>query len=1077
MVFETWLKTDLKKPVTVQKLSGNLFSADNEGNLIGVEVFDNGEAATLSGNVNGYVIRPDGETVLVDGTLSGNKASIVLPSSAYAVVGQESIVIKVGSVTVGACVAYVYKSTTDVIVDPSHVVPSLAELLAKIADCEAATEDANEAASLANEKATLADQKATLADQKATAANTAASSATDAASAANTAATKIDGMTASANGLNPGSSPTAVVSEVSGHKHITFGIPKGDAGKDFHIAKTFSSIAQMMAYTGTDIEAYDFAMIDTGSVQDPDTGKLYCYEPDTQDRWQYIGDLSGAQGIKGETGTGIDHITLNADYTLTIYLDDNTSYTTASIRGATGETPDISIGTVTTLNHDQQAYVVLDPSSTPEDPVFNFGIPQGEPGSAENVYGTTVPMSSTDSTKVATAIGNKLDANQGSANAGKFMRVGSTGAVSYDSPTERYPSLNDFPATGDEGKLYIAEDTGMMYVWDSEYVPVGGTSSDECEVSGDIVSFETFESKAKKLVVDIDPVQDLHGYDHPWPAGGGKNIFDPVSGSINGITFTVQSDGTVRISGTSTASGWKSVSSNRLTMQDIGINPGDSVVMWSTHYLEVRLYDSNNVNIDGKACYGSDQVVTYTVHSDAVYIMFIESYKNGSVDSGVTINETAKFFYGKGTEFTAWSPYENSCPISGWDSAEVTGTGKNLLNPEYRENLSNKIKFYKDAGYLIKAGVTYTFSISGGNASGIYFVRKSDESDIAVKYNNTSLTYTATEDTLVCFNIYYSQVPSGGLSSINCQLELGSTATTYEPYSGSTAEYEFPEAAGTVYGGTLTIHQDGSGELVVENGEVDLGTLTWTKSGTDGLFLCYGANSFIKFPQTNMDKADIICKIYATGSYTSHGDRSVYTTWADAFIKYLAVKDSTYSDSDVTAFKTAMSGAQLVYELAEPVTYQLTNQQVVELLNGQNNVWADCGSIDLTYYRTETAYQVSLNTADIAELQQDINGKADKVSSPTSGNFAALDGNGNLTDSGHKHSDYLTGKRLTAQTLTAGSTTLTFTDSAITTNSTIVPYASVWGISPTAVTVTTGQVVLTFDAMQEAISAYIEVWG
>lgn len=39
---------------------------------------------------------------------------------------------------------------------------------------------------------------------------------------------------------------------------------------------------------------------------------------------------------------------------------------------------------------------------------------------------------------------------------------------------------------------------------------------------------------------------------------------------------------------------------------------------------------------------------------------------------------------------------------------------------------------------------------------------------------------------------------------------------------------------------------------------------------------------------------------------------------------------------------------------------------------------------------------------------QDITGKADKVSSPTTGNFAALDANGNLTDSGHKHSDYLT---------------------------------------------------------------------
>ena len=34
--------------------------------------------------------------------------------------------------------------------------------------------------------------------------------------------------------------------------------------------------------------------------------------------------------------------------------------------------------------------------------------------------------------------------------------------------------------------------------------------------------------------------------------------------------------------------------------------------------------------------------------------------------------------------------------------------------------------------------------------------------------------------------------------------------------------------------------------------------------------------------------------------------------------------------------------------------------------------------------------------------------KADKVSSATNGNFASLDSNGNLTDSGHKHSDYQT---------------------------------------------------------------------
>lgn len=40
--------------------------------------------------------------------------------------------------------------------------------------------------------------------------------------------------------------------------------------------------------------------------------------------------------------------------------------------------------------------------------------------------------------------------------------------------------------------------------------------------------------------------------------------------------------------------------------------------------------------------------------------------------------------------------------------------------------------------------------------------------------------------------------------------------------------------------------------------------------------------------------------------------------------------------------------------------------------------------------------------------EQDITGKADKVTEATSGNLAALDGNGNLTDSGAKASDFVT---------------------------------------------------------------------
>lgn len=46
-------------------------------------------------------------------------------------------------------------------------------------------------------------------------------------------------------------------------------------------------------------------------------------------------------------------------------------------------------------------------------------------------------------------------------------------------------------------------------------------------------------------------------------------------------------------------------------------------------------------------------------------------------------------------------------------------------------------------------------------------------------------------------------------------------------------------------------------------------------------------------------------------------------------------------------------------------------------------------------------------TAKVIKTHQDISGKADKVSGATSGNFAGLDGNGNLTDSGKKPADFI----------------------------------------------------------------------
>lgn len=55
------------------------------------------------------------------------------------------------------------------------------------------------------------------------------------------------------------------------------------------------------------------------------------------------------------------------------------------------------------------------------------------------------------------------------------------------------------------------------------------------------------------------------------------------------------------------------------------------------------------------------------------------------------------------------------------------------------------------------------------------------------------------------------------------------------------------------------------------------------------------------------------------------------------------------------------------------------------------------------------------------------------------------------------------------QTLTAGSTSLTFTDERITTDSIIDVYLSVFDVAPTNITVNDGSAVLTFDNQSEDV--------
>ena len=68
----------------------------------------------------------------------------------------------------------------------------------------------------------------------------------------------------------------------------------------------------------------------------------------------------------------------------------------------------------------------------------------------------------------------------------------------------------------------------------------------------------------------------------------------------------------------------------------------------------------------------------------------------------------------------------------------------------------------------------------------------------------------------------------------------------------------------------------------------------------------------------------------------------------------------------------------------------------------------------------------------------------------------------------------IVGKWLTG-TLTTGSTTVTISDASILTTSTLDVYTDVFGVDPTDIVATTGQVVLTFDAQDTNVNVKVRV--
>lgn len=202
----------------------------------------------------------------------------------------------------------------------------------------------------------------------------------------------------------------------------------------------------------------------------------------------------------------------------------------------------------------------------------------------------------------------------------------------------------------------------------------------------------------------------------------------------------------------------------------------------------------------------------------------------------------------------------------------------------------------------------------------------------------STITTTAICDFWIAVGPYTdngAQVISG-----DYQVEVGKTATAYEPYQDSSVTVDWSTEAGTVYGGTVDV---ATGLLTVTHGILDLGTKTYTKGNrnTDntGYIFYFRDVTNIAF------KGDAVCSALKTVTNPVNWEALPVNSCNAASGSYM-IFCADYADA--ASFKTAMDGVQLVYTMATRQTYQLSGQQLKTLL-GTNNVWADAGNTSVTY--------------------------------------------------------------------------------------------------------------------------------
>ena len=610
--------------------------------------------------------------------------------------------------------------------------------------------------------------------------------------------------------------------------------------------------------------------------------------------------------------------------------------------------------------------------------------------------------------------------------------------------------------------------------------------------SAPIVSFNSLvdDIPLKDVKAKIEPVQEPQK--NLMPFAEAKDV------TINNVRFISDGEGTITISGT--ANGDANCKFALITPFIIPDGSQYQVYFLNTQSNGYYQFQNGNTYVDGWNLTPANRHSNYSGMSN----QFCDKIMI-SVSTGTVINQTLQVMFVKNEQtVTEYIPYKPVRPITGYTECNVERTGKNLLDvdrtvgtpdpsdggngasprvmdtshyyvglrpdnyyyPNYvaEYSVSNGEVFVRGVnnGYgvtfpvSVKPDTTYTISgaASANPYLGVGFYDKEWNYISALNRDSvTSYTFTTPSNAAYATIVLRSTDTTAGTTWSNIQLELGSSATSYEPYSGTTYTVTFPAVGknkcsvdsvslggteprtkrvgiapippGTYFVSSINTGTDTTaGHFGYQFFETSTGgvaidqcinneTITLTATATsmyiwmnqtsydnentiilNNIQIEPGSSATLYEPYTTtvysgeldvttgeltvtnglynsaiFDSMDYYDQLSSGGLYYTEVNNTPAALSAQAWCNMLP-QDNTgawgdsypvlqvsfsslgririYDNLDsLAAFKTKYADIQIVYELATPRTYQLTPQQITALL-GANNVWADTGDVEVT---------------------------------------------------------------------------------------------------------------------------------